>query len=270
MKNSKIYIILFFSLVVLLVSCDDKSLSPIPPKDPDFSLTPMENEEAELAALHLSGKLIAPLPLYRQIKEELELIRETWSDSITHVNIEFEPFYHPSIISIWVSPPTHDSIVAGTYHHWDSLNDYYRIDTIMPGWRHDKYGQITLRFKGRLNSLVLLFGYAGLPGFKFVTFLGKVGDYPVLHLIQDRDEIKYFFRHAYGDCPAGCISSEYYYFRVENDRAYFIGSFLDVYPNYPPDSLRPAWMDTVVTAHRKYLEFDCWHVDDFEYADYGC
>ena len=75
MKHSKIYIILFFSLVVLLVSCDDKSLSPTIQKDPDFSLTPMENEEAELAALHLSGKLIAPLPLYEQIKEELELIR---------------------------------------------------------------------------------------------------------------------------------------------------------------------------------------------------
>ena len=231
MKHSKIYIILFFSLVVLVVSCDDKSLSPTPSKDPDFSSTPMENEEAELAAIYLSGKLIAPVALYNQIKEELELIRSTWSDSIEHVNIEFEPFYHPSFISIWTSLPTYDSIAAGTYHHWDSLNDYYRIDTIMPGWRHDKYGQITLRFKGRLNSLVLLFGYAGLPGFKFVTFLGKVGDYPVLHLIQDRDEIKYFFRHAYGDCPAGCISSEYYYFRVENDRAYFIGSFLDVYPN---------------------------------------
>ena len=106
-----------------------------------------------MVALDLSRKLIAPLPLYEQIKEELELIRETWSDSITHVNIEFEPFYHPSIISIWVSPPTHDSIVAGTYHHWDSLNDYYRIDTIMPGWRHDKYGQITLKFKGSVTSL---------------------------------------------------------------------------------------------------------------------
>lgn len=259
MKHSKIYIILFFSLVVLLVSCDDKSLSPISPKGPDFSLTPMENEEAELAALHLSGKLIAPVPLYRQIKEELELIRETWSDSISHANMKFEPYWTVSKIKVYVDSSTFDSMQLEQYHHWDSLNDYYRIDTIAFG-RYSFIDQqwANLYFEGRLNPLLIVDIYAGLPGFigvnSVVTF--PIGDSPRLVLLRDKNTIKYFFSYAYGDCPSGCLNSEIYYFTIDKGVAVYHGLWKrTIFEPHPPP---PNWADTVIEAFKLYRASNYW------------
>ena len=257
MKRSKKYIIFFFLLVGLLVNCDKNSLGPTLSKDPDFSSTPMENEEAELAALHLSGKLIAPLPLYEQIKEELELIRETWSDSIVHVNLTFDPYLRESNIKTYVSQATYDSMNAGLYHHWDSLNDHYRIDTIALGRSiYSSYRWANLYFEGRLNPLLLVDIYAGLPGFISLTSVASwpIGDRPILLLLQEEQTIKYFFRYAYGDCPSGCIHSEIYYFTVEQNSALYHGSYF----SYPADSIRPTWFDTVLIAFDKYSAWNQW------------
>jgi len=259
MKHSKMYIILFFSLVVLLVSCDDKSLSPTPPKDTDFSLTPMENEEAELAALHLSGKLIAPLPLYEQIKEELELIRETWSDSITHVNMVFDPYWKESNIKVYVSQATYDSMISGQYHHWDSLNDYYGIDTIVFGhYSFTDQQWANLYFKGRLNPLLLVDIYAGLPGFISVNSVVTLpfGDGPILALLRDQDTIKYFFSYAYGDCPSGCLNSEIYYFTIDKGAAVYHGLWKSTI--FEPDPPPPNWADTAIEAFKVYRATNNW------------
>lgn len=252
MKHSKIYIILFFSFVVLLVSCDDKSLSPPPPKDPDFSLTPMENKEAELLALHLSAEIVAPVSLYRKIKSELELIRETWSDSIGQVNIKYIPFSEPSVIYIGFELDYFDSVVAGQYLYWDSLHNYYNYSKMNYSRRG---GAITLSFLGRLNPILLVDAYAGLPGTKYIHTSVRVGDWSSLMAIKKNGKIKYFFRYAYGDCPSGCVFSEFFYFAVENDRAYFNGSYV---LSYEPDSLRPTWVDTAITALKEYRSWNAW------------
>lgn len=259
MKHSKKYIILFFSLVVLLIGCDDKSLSPAGPKDPDFSSTPMENEEAELAALHLSGKLIAPLPLYEQIKEELELIRETWSDSIVHVNLTFVPYWNVSNIRIYVDSSTYDSMNLNQYHHWDSLNDYYRIDTIT-FWQYSFVDQqwTILHFKGRLNPLRMVDIYAGLPGFSIVTssITPTIGGKPLLVLLNDGHTIKYFFSYAYGDCPSGCLNSEIYYFTIDKGEPIYHGLWKrTIFEPYPTP---PKWADTATEAFKQYIATNYW------------
>ena len=215
----------------------------------------MENEEAELAALHLSGKLIAPLPLYEQIKEELELIREAWSDSIVHVNMLFDPFWTESRIKVNVNSTTFDSMRLGEYHHWDSLNDYYRIDTITFGQSFSStYRWANLNFGGRLNPILLVDLYAGLPGFTSVTSVTTyaLGDRPILLLLRDDQTVKYFFRYAYGDCPSGCAISEIYYFTVEQKEAKYHGSYF----TYPQDSIRPVWFDTFLIAFDKYYAWN--------------
>ena len=245
------------ALISICLSCDEKSLSPSRPSVPDFSLTPMENEEAELAALHLSGELIAPICLYRRIKSDLEIIRSNWADSVEHVNIKFRPYWEPSRIQIYVSEPTYDSMIGDDYHYWDSLNDFHSIDTILFSsviFPNSSYYSAHLYFNGRLNSLRLMDIYDGLPGTYAVTFVSHVaiGDRPMLVFYKDRETIKYFFRFAWGDCPSGCIYSDIYYFTVSKNKALFHGSHL----NYPPDSVPPVWYDTFLAAYFDYFPWD--------------
>lgn len=257
MKHSKKYIIFFFSLVVLLVSCDKNSLGPTLSKDPDFSSTPMENEEAELAALHLSGKLIAPLPLYEQIKEELELIRETWSDSIVHVNILFDPYWRASNIQVYISQATYDSMISGQYHHWDSLNDYYRIDTIVFGhYSFIDQQWANLYFEGRLNPLRLVDKYAGLSGAISINLPVRFLDGPALIPLRVFKKNKYFFDYAYGDCPSGCLNSEIYYFTIDKGAAVYHGLWKSTI--FEPDPPPPNWADTAIEAFKVYRATNNW------------
>lgn len=255
MKYSRIFIVLFFSFVVLLVSCDDKSLSPTKPKGPDFSSTPMENEEAELLAAYLSGEIVAPISLYHQLNREIALIRDTWEDSVPYVKIKYFPPFEPSVITLGFTTDYYDSIVAGQYHYWDSLNSYYRLKK--QGF-HSFGNSLELFFGGRLNSLLLVDAYAGLPGMRYVNLNSWAGDWPVLLAIKDETTIKYFFRDAGGDCPSGCVWSDFFYFTVVDDSARFIGNFI---LDYTSDSIPPSWLDTAITALKNYREGNSWRLE---------
>ena len=253
MKQSKMYIIFFFSLVGLLVSCDDKSLSPTPSKEPDFSLTPMENEEAELLAIHLSGEIISPVRLYRKIKNDLELIRSTWSDSIGQVNIKYSPFSQPSLIYVGLDSSAFTDAQAGRYHEWDSLNNYYRMDSIrlLP-----QFHLAVLQFEGRLNPVLLVDAYSGLSGMQYSHTESWIGDWSTLVALFENNVVKYFFRLGFGDCPSGCIYSNFFYFTVDDDSAHYHGSYLTTYP--PDSSTIPNWADSAMQALRDYRIWNHW------------
>ena len=242
----KVIILLLFAISFCLVvfSCDDRSpVSSIL----DLNTTPMENEEAELAAMWLSGELVAPVKLYEQIRDELFLIRSTWQDSVTETGIVFVPFLRASYLSMGFSSATYDSILAGTYHAWDSLNSYYRMEDMS---FIEMLTHVSMIFEGRLNPILLAEAYSGLPGSRYIQAGGFVGDMPLLWIYNARGKLKYFFRNAWGDCPAGCIYSTFNYFEVVDDSAIHRGSW---YPEYPPDyDNAPVWFDTVLMARDNY------------------
>jgi hypothetical protein len=245
------------SLLVFFAACDEKSFNPRVPEGPDFSLTPRADGEAELVALQLTGDLLAPTDIYNLAKKELKIIRETWRDSIVHVNMVFEPYWRESYIRVRVNAETFDSMVAGKYHYWDSLNSYFPLDSIIlssnpviGAWSANMY------FKGRLNSCSLIDEYAGLPFVKSIDTDYKWIDHPVLLPVRVNSVNKYFFRFAYGDCYNGCIYNEFHYFTVENDSAIYHGVFIP----YPVTQPRPPWADTARQALQDYFSNMChWH-----------
>jgi len=252
MKSSKLVFV--FTLGILFVACQEKALNPTAPQGPDFSVTPMENEEAELAALHLSGQLIAPVPLYERIKKEFEIIRSTWSDSIQHVNLRFETFWEPSKLYVEITNGAYDSIITSNYHYWDSLNELYRLrEKVLSFYYYGSY--MILTFEGRLNSLHLGPAYSGMPGFRSLYTTARGGDRSEVWLHMEDDIIKYFFRYGFGDCEAGCAYSDIYYFTVKGDSALFHGSFL-LYGGYT--EVPPSWLDTALTALREYHVWYHW------------
>lgn len=109
-------------LVAMVICCSDSPIGPTQ-KGFDLSLTPMEDGEAEAIAYFLSGDLVAPMWLYSKVNSELEVIRREWSDSLPQVNITYFPCLYPSYLFAGFDSTTMDSIRAGTYHAWDSLNE---------------------------------------------------------------------------------------------------------------------------------------------------
>jgi hypothetical protein len=162
----------------------------------DFA--PKENEEAELAALCLSGELVASDSLYNQILSDLAAIRAAFGDT-------FEVVVR----------------VSGEYHAWDDLNKYYQITTIRTSLT-PAYGAAVLYFHGRLHPYRLGGVYRGLPGVTYTEPNGLIGDSPNIYLRQTGRAITYLFRDAWGDCPSGCIDSEYWYFAVEDGQPVFL------------------------------------------------
>lgn len=250
--------IITITFTITLLGCESDSPTMSRPSIPVLFATPMDNEEAELAALWLSGQIVAPVSLYRTIDHDLSIIREQWLDSIPQVSIKFFPYWRPSQISFGFYPDSCVSIEAGEYHAWDSLNAFYRLDSMdfaNPIWSSFCY--VAFTFEGRLNPMVLVDQYAGLPGLGFVYTDGSVGDRSVLLMYREDQEVKYFFRHAWGDCPSGCIHSEIFYFFVKNDSALFVDSYRFDWQNDD----RPAWWDMVVLAMDNYWQQNFWSAD---------
>ena len=51
------------------------------------------------------------------------------------------------------------------------------------------------------------------------------------------DDLSYVFREAWGDCPAGCINSEYWYFQKQGGEFDLLGQF------NPREGDPPLWWD---------------------------
>lgn len=232
--------------------CGNKITNPTQLTPVDISVTPLDNEEAELAALHLSGELVAPVGLYNKVKQELELIRSSWKDSIIFVNLEFVPFYKASALLMAADTIVFDSMLAGTYIAWDSLNSYYRLKQFKEIFTFNDKVYFQLNFTGRLNSFVLNRAYKDLPDLLGVGWItNRTGDYPLLVPFKTGNRIKYFFRHGYGDCPSGCLNSDVFYFTVERGQAIYHGSYSYEFPLVQPI---PTWLDTFEMAFNKYHE----------------
>jgi len=244
----------------ILLSCNsDQPLKPtaIPPANqpPDLSVTPMPNEEAEIAALVLSRELVAPKWLYNRIKTDLEVIRSTFQDSIPAVNIKFRSFFRPSSLGMQLDATVFFDTVSGGGRIFDSLNRVYRLDTCYRMF-DDFYG---LTFEGRLNSARLVDIYAGIPG-EYIVWSPNSGpgDHPALLIWPEGLTFKYFFRDAWGDCPSGCMSSEIFYFTATGGTITFRESYLSDRSNSDP---RPPWWDTALMAYDTIFYDNIWYAD---------
>lgn len=247
---SNLFKLLFSGLLLALAlnQCSDKQ-----PTKPTIDWrdtltyveTPTDDFEAETAAYSLSGTRLAPKYLFDKIYTELELIRSQ-HDSVQGVRVEYIPFYPTSQLLALFDPVVTDSIRAGTYHAWDSLNDLCRLDTFYFEWKD----YMILKFEGNQNPSALYDLYEDLPGLQGVGRFPRGVDSPQLLLKMEGQEIKYFFREAWGDCPAGCMYSRFNYLTISQGTATFHGSFDD----FPIDSSMPypSWVDTAVQVWQDY------------------
>jgi Ca2+-binding RTX toxin-like protein len=159
--------------------------------------------DAELMAMELSGEVLPPADLYRQIFEDLEAIRQAHPamTAITH-----RPRWVPGELVIGLTDEGMKQYRNGQHQGLNSLNDQYGIAEI-----EERSGpSLRLRFQQAYNPEYLASLYEAVEGVGYAEPSWPIGD---------GDDIKvsasgYTFSRGWGDCLCGCIYRHYWDFSI--------------------------------------------------------
>ena len=240
--------------VVLLFGCS-KSTEYLPePPDPYFELrqqiakSPRADEEAELMALWMSGDVVAYDRDYLQVRDALSLVRGTFSDTIPYLDsVNFVYRFQESVIGLVLSDYAVQQLRAGTFVEWDSLNELYRLSEIDTTWLAGS-GHITLSFEGRLNPQVLSARYGLLDGVDAGFLFAKVGDYSNIYPWRSGYDHTFLLRRGWENCVSQCEGNEFWYFKVNDGNARYIGGYVADGAEEPP-----VWWDEAEGAFCTYI-----------------
>ncbi|MFH1756265.1 MAG: hypothetical protein ABIA59_11255 [Candidatus Latescibacterota bacterium] len=242
-----VFLVMILSLFV--ISSCEQSTAP-KRRAPSQSLVidyERENQEAEEAALWLSGELEAPEELYLTIRDDLAQIRSAYHSGIPEVAITFFPPWVPGMLLLGVTDDAKRQIRLGIYHDLDSLNTLYHLadmDTSRLG--RSSSNSISLIFKGRLHPGVLSAQYGLIPSLIYAEPNGWIGDWSNVYPWITDEGMTYLFRKGEGDCPAGCIDSYFWYFKITDAGIDYIGSWES---GAPPE---PHWWMEAKQAYEHY------------------
>lgn len=230
---------------VLTASC---SGDPVKPRRADpLDQTPRDNYEAEVIALALSGELVAPQDLYEEVRDGLDTLRSLYNDSIPELQrIYFSPCWMPGEVAGMLTEAATAEMRAGTFTGMDSLNAELRLqrmDTTSFSFRPEQI-YFHLFFEGRLHPYRLVELYEVLPSVEFADPGYACFDGSAFYPWLIEGGISYLFRRGFGDCPSGCINSEFWYFRVLGGTEVEYVGYWDPQAEPPPDwwdEARAAW-----------------------------
>ncbi len=218
MQYRRIIFILPIIAVLFFFSCDN-STGPTHNEpltfEENLALSPRPDAEAEEMALYLSGDLVAPQELYQRIKFALRTLRREYADSIPAVNNHFRSIIITSTFEIVFTNEAVDSIHAGSYSMWDSLNEYYSgmLDTSFL-WAWSEWHIGDLHFRPRLNPIKLYDEYKNIDNLGVIRPRDPIGDAPNIYpWLDDDSSLIFVVRDAWGDCPSGCLENHFYLFK---------------------------------------------------------
>lgn len=250
--GGRIGICLLGLFILSVLSCDADRRPPLTGPGTIKEITPKPDAEAELAALWLTGDLIAPQSTYDVLTKDLATIRARYDDAIDAVSISFHPPWAPSQVIVGFTADAVRRIREETFFEFYALGDSFELAEIdtsrfsrpSPPWA-------VLSFAGRRHPERMSEAYAALEGIMWAEPNHYVGDWPNVYPWKLGDTRTYLFRKAAGDCPAGCIQSEFFYFRVTDGAL-------------APRAARPRSTEGEWQASSPLVEFVGsfrWHVD---------
>ncbi len=208
-----------------------------PEPTPQIDPRPAETEAQQLALL-LSGETRPPPELSRQIQTDLSSIRSSYSKDIPMVaQRRFWTPWSTNRIVLGIEKDSLDAIKNGTYHDWDELNREYRATSLYIY----KIGPQVMSFDGNYHPSGLTQEYFKLPGVVFASAVSWPGDGPMIKPVRIGDQFTYLFRDAWGDCPAGCIEKEFWYFTFDDKQEPTLAGHW----NPQNDPKEPDWWNTL-------------------------
>lgn len=239
-RSIRLCIILSVVFIGLLIfACGDSTKSPSGPGpggpiyQPPPAITPemidsanyYSDTEAALMALWYCDGLIPSGEVYVRFRDALRELRWTYWHDIPAVKIRFIFPAVPSQILVSLTDSAITEFRNGTYHAWDSLNVLFHLRSIdsLPLLEEMKY--VRMSFEGRLHPDHLRLYYEMLPGVTGAEAIKYGGDWPNLYPWILDDKVTFLARDAWGDCPAGCTESHFYYFKEADTGFIYIGDW---------------------------------------------
>jgi hypothetical protein len=218
----------------------------------DSGINPNDNptiisEEAQLAALWLTNDFYPPLDIASNIDNDLELIRAKFADSLDIFEQEFIFPAVPRSLTIGLSDSAVEAYRAGTYDAWNSQNDDFGLVAIDTFFHGNNFNYAKLHFKDILNPYKLSSYYSGTEGVRYAQPIYLYGDFSNFYPWYVDGDISYLFRYGWGDCPAGCIYSHFWYLKKINGEFEIVGDFITTYPESYPE-----WWSEISEAFRNY------------------
>jgi len=234
------FMALIFSSCLILVSCGS-GIDTVGGIQPD----PVPaNAESNQAALWTSGDFRVPVYLSQKISTDLNCIRETFGEEIPAVEIEFRFPAVPGELLFGLKEETIAKIRNGSFTEFNTLNAEYDavIDTSKTSLQS---GFLKLRFSDDLNPYRLDDLYSNLDGVIYAEPNGLLGDWSCVYPWLESDRMTYLFRQAWGDCPAGCAYSDFWYFRDTESGLVYVGEWLLGDPE-------PSWWNEAREGYERY------------------
>jgi len=213
-------------LLLLLPGCNDEVSSPVPAPRSSSS------DDAQLISIILGQTIRPDQDLAVSVAVELDAIRGKYQDEIPEVALGPRPVWAENEILISMTEGAIDSVRQGMYTAWDDLN---RLEGATIQWINPKIPWLSLIFDDWINSRLMAPRYQGFPGVVLAYPARRVGDWSNLYPLQREGSRTYLFRKGSGDCLAGCMESEYWYFRAVGQSVDYVGHWK---PGYEP---QPAW-----------------------------
>ncbi|MFH2054322.1 MAG: hypothetical protein ABIJ61_00050 [bacterium] len=262
MSRIKSTVLILAALLLLSVACSEEN-KPTDPGDLDpfadlnsmLDQTPRADEEAEVLALWLTGSLVAPESTYQRVHDDLNEIRNLWSDSITEVGeINFSCPFSPGIIQFDMSDSAIQQLRLGTFREFDSLNALYRVRTI-DSTRWWALGRTALFFEGRLYTDSVIAIYSSVPGLSNVYGGAASRRWTNVYLWRSAAEMNYLFCNLLEEfCYFPECEADFWYFRssmaeVELVEAYHFDGVFDT-------GLLPEWWRDAIQPICKYHRLD--------------
>ena len=206
-----------------------------------IALSPFADKEAEVLAIEASGKIVAPKYVYEHIVSDLALIR---SQNPSVQDITAMVSWVPNQLLMGFDAEGMSTVQAGTYTDWDCANTYYGFlgKEVHPS-------VIQLHFDHLFNAPLLASEYSMLPHVDYAERNGIIGDgNDVCVPIENDTKYNYIFDAGSGDCPAGCISHQYWGFSIAGDPVVLtaLGTYVKGQGN------PPAWL-TALAECTKWL-----------------
>jgi hypothetical protein len=173
-----------------------------------IALSPFADKEAETLAIEASGKFVAPKQVYEHIVSDLALIR---SQNPAVQDIRATESWAPDELLMSFDAEGMSTVQAGTYTDWNCANTYYGFlkKEVISSF-------IVLHFDHLFNAPLLASEYSMFPHVDHAEPNGIFGDgNDVCVSIENDTKYNYIFDAGSGDCPAGCISHQYWGFSTD-------------------------------------------------------
>ena len=173
----------------------------------DLAATPRDDVEAEMLALAVSSGLTARQQAYERAIVDLAKIRV---EAPEISDVRYRPAHDGKMVLLSANELTIAAIRDGSYDAWQCLNEHYGLVAIEV---LEFYPGVFVELEGIYETSLIAPEYEGLPGIVSATFNSYAHAMPGICLIAfDEDFWHLVGWTGSGDCEAGCIYREYWYF----------------------------------------------------------